>query len=134
MKRFLFISFLICVFAGCSTDEKETAAKNEINPYIGKWVQTSYKSSSTGTFIGQEDGTYIEFKSDRTFIFFLGGVFKETTTGTYGMDSDELVNNVTLKLNDGKEASISIYLEASNNIATFQFLLFNTGTYKFEKR
>lgn len=130
MKRLLF-ALLTCVLFGlisCSKDEEKT--KNYAEPFVGKWVQTAYKSSSTGTFIGQEDGTYIEFKANGTFTFFLGSVFNETTTGTYSAPYE---NHIILKPEGEKEATISVYdLEGSN--ATFHFLLFNTGTYKMQKR
>lgn len=130
MKRcyFILLAFFMLVIGGCSKDDNEP--KNYGEPFIGKWVQTAYKSSSTDTFIGQEDGTYIEFKADGSFIFFLGSVFNETTTGTYSIPYE---NHIVLIPEGEKEATISVYdLEGKN--ATFQFLLFNTGTYKFEKQ
>lgn len=130
MQKLLFslLACLLFVFSSCSKDEEKP--KNYAEPFIGKWVQTFYKSSSTGTFIGQEDGTYIEFKANGTFTFFLGSVFNETTNGTYSVPYE---NHIILKPEGEKEATISVYdLEGSN--ATFQFLLFNTGTYKMQKR
>lgn len=130
MKKFLF-GLLACLLLGlssCSKDEEKT--KDYAEPFVGKWVQTFYKSSSTGTFIGQEDGTYIEFKANGTFTFFLGSVFNETTTGTYSVPYE---NHIVLNPEGEKEATISVYDFEGNN-ATFQFLLFNTGTYKMQKR
>lgn len=128
MKKILLLSLAYCMLAitGCSKDEEPNYAE----PYIGKWVQTAYKASS-GAFIGQEDGTYIQFNADGTFIFFLGGVFNETTTGMYKMTS-----GISMELNISGETSkptIDFY-DVEGNTATVQFLFFNTGTYKMEKR
>lgn len=130
MQKLLFsiLACLLFAFSSCSKDEEKP--KNYAEPFVGKWVQTFYKSSSTGTFIGQEDGTYIEFKANGTFTFFLGSVFNETTNGTYSVPYE---NHVILKPEGEKEATISVSDLEGNN-ATFQFLLFNTGTYKMQKR
>ena len=130
MQKLLFglLTCLLLGFSSCSKDDEQ--AKNYTEPFIGKWVQTAYRSSSTGTFIGQEDGTYIEFKANGSFTFFLGGVFNETTTGTYSVPYE---NHIVLKPEDEKESTISAS-QFEGNTATFQFLLFNTGTYKMKKQ
>lgn len=129
MKNLYYLLIIyILAFAGCSKSE----TPNYAEPYIGKWVQTAYKSSSTETFIGQEDGTYIQFNANGTFTYFYSGwgAFNETTTGTYKMTSDmsmELsIPGETLK------ATIDFY-DVERNTATLQFLFFHSGTYKFKK-
>lgn len=117
---------------GCSSDDlpDEDSKKNEF--IYGRWIQTAFLSSSTNTFIGQEDGTYIDFKRNGTFEFFYSGwgAFNETTKGTFTIASEFLVN---LKLEDGTDATISIS-ERSGNKAEFQFLYMHTGRYKMEKQ
>jgi hypothetical protein len=131
MKWILSIA-LACMlaFAGCS---KEETPKDYAEPYVGKWVQTAYKSSSTGTFIGQEDGTYVQFNADGTFIHFYSGwgSFNETTTGTYKMTSD-----MSMELSipgETSKATIDFY-DVDGKTARVQFLQFYTGTYEFEKQ
>lgn len=130
MKQLFYLS-LACVLAlaGCSKEE----APNPAEPYIGRWVQTAYQSSSTGTFIGQEDGTYMQFNADGTFTHFYSGwgAFDETTTGTYKMTSD-----MSMELSipgESPKATIDFY-DVEGETARVQFLFFHTGTYMFEKQ
>lgn len=127
MKNLVLCLFAILLLVSCSKDDEP---KDYASNVYGKWVQTAYKSSSTGTYIGQEDGTYIEFKANGTFTFFLGSVFNETTTGTFSVPYE---NHIVLKPEGEKEATISIY-DLEGNKATFQFLFLNTGSYKMERR
>lgn len=124
---FLFITGLLVCFTSCSSDENEP---NYSEKYIGKWVQTAYESS-TGNFIGQEDGTYIEFRNNGTFTFFLGSVFNETTTGTYKMTS---ATSMELFI-EGETSKPTIdFYDVEGNTARVQFLFFHTGTYKMKKQ
>jgi hypothetical protein len=130
MKQLSYL-LLACAlaFTGCSKEE----APDHAEPYIGKWVQTAYRNSSTNSFIGQEDGTYVQFNADGTFTHFYSGwgSFNETTTGTYKMTSD-----MSMELSIAGEASKATvdFYDVEGNTETLQFLFFHTGTYKFEKQ
>lgn len=127
MKKVFFMLLAVIAFCGCSNEDEP----NHAEAIYGKWVQVSYKSS-TGGFIGQEDGTYIQFNQNGTFEFFYSGlgVFNETTRGTYKTPTSFVIE---LLKEDGTTAEITIN-QIEGNKATFHFLYLHNGTYKFERK
>lgn len=132
MKKALFILAVMLALFGCSSDSDNTTANN----VVGKWVQTSYRNTSTNSFIGQNDGTYFLFNADGTFTFYYSGwgSVNSTTMGKYKLSgSSSLPANLQLEYGN-ETGTISISTLDNDGNATFVVdgLLY-TGTYKFQK-
>jgi hypothetical protein len=95
MRKFLFFPVLLLLISSCSKDEDKQ--DNHFDKIIGKWFQMSYLNSDN-YFTPQEDGTYIQFNVDASFVYHKGGVINETLSGTYTMPSENVI-----KLNDGND-------------------------------
>lgn len=137
MRKLVLIMFASLFLLSCSKDDGGEAGDVSVNEVVGKWVQTYFRSRNTNTFIGQEDGTYILFKSDGTFTFFYSGwgSSNRTTTGKYKIPgSASLPAFVQLEYGDNETGTIDISTLDNEGNATFLVngLLF-TGTYKFKK-
>lgn len=129
MKKFLFMLVAVLCLFSCSSDDSNDDNLN----VVGKWVQTYYQNTGTGSFIGQEDGTYFLFNSDGSFTFFYSGwgALNETTTGKYRVEGFSLL----LEYGEGEKATIYITKLQENGEAVFSIdgLLY-TGVYKFQRR
>ena len=128
-----FVLLVVIVFTGCAAgDEPGTEESLLRDRLVGKWYQTEYKSPSTGTFIGQEDGSFLEFKSSGSFTYYYSGwgSFDETRTGTFSVSGLSLIN---LSLSDGSSGSITV-LDLEGSSATFQLHGIGAGTFKYVKR
>ena len=128
-----FVLFTVLVLSGCSAgDDPGTEEAGLRDLLIGKWYQVEYKSPSSGTFIGQEDGSFIEFKSSGSFTYYYSGwgSFDETQTGTFSVSGSSMVN---LSLSDGSSGSITV-LELEGAEATFRLSGIGAGTFKYVKR
>ena len=135
IKKVLFYIALISalILIGCTSGEEPGFEESSLrDQLIGKWYQTEYRSPSTGTFIGQEDGSYIEFKSNGSFIYFYSGwgSFNETQTGTFSVAGSSIVN---LSISDGSSGSITI-LDIEGSTATFQLFGIGSGILKYVKK
>lgn len=134
MKRILFALVAALALVACSSDDDNNGGVNEV---VGKWVQTYYKNSTTNSFIGQEDGTYLLLNSDGSFTFFYSGwgSSNETTTGKYRASSNSLPTSLQLEYGNGEKATIYISTIGNDGNATFSVdgLLY-TGVYKFQRR
>lgn len=140
MKNFfsILVLFSVILFSGCSSDDDE-GEKDYSKKVVGKWIQKSYKNGD-GSFTPQEDGTYLQFMANGTFTYFVGGVFQETTSGTYTMPFESII-----KLKDSNENAnhsspggdifeIEI-LEISGDKATFKITDgTSVSTSKYERR
>jgi len=131
MKKILSILCLclVVLFSGCSSDDEDEAT-NYSEKIVGKWIQKSYLNSG-GYFTEQEDGTYIQFRADGTFTFYLGSIFEETTNGTYSMPFESIIE---LKI-EGETTKPSITIsDLQNNKAKFRFALLHKGEYEMERQ
>lgn len=82
MKKIAFIILTLCLFASCSKESEEPVEVNTFDAVLGRWEQVSYLSSG-GYFVSQKDGSYYEFKTDKTFVKYTGTILNETKTGTF---------------------------------------------------
>lgn len=83
MKNIVLIVLAICLLTSCSKDSNEEAVEiNTFDTILGRWEQSSYLSSG-GYFISQKDGSYYEFKKDKTFLKYTGTILNETKTGSF---------------------------------------------------
>lgn len=135
MKKILVMLFAVLAFAGCSGSDDDSP--NAELGITGKWVQTYYRNSSTGSFIGQEDGTYFVFNADGSFVFFYSGwgALNSTISGKYVINgSASLPVFLELEYENGNKAKVDVLSLDANGEATFVIdgLLY-TGTYKFSK-
>lgn len=99
MRKLLFLPVLLLLISSCSKDEDKQ--DNYSDKIIGKWFQVAYLNSD-GYFTPQEDGTFIQFNADASFVYHIGGVVNESTSGTYTMPFENVI-----KLNDGNDKAHS---------------------------
>ncbi len=129
MKKILFLLFAVFAFAGCSgSDEGDVSGGFDV---VGRWEQTYFESKSTGTFIGQKDGTYFRFGSDGSFTFFYSGwgAINSTTAGTYKVEGYGFLRLTY----EGGTATVQILQLDESGEAVFLLDGLHTGTYKFRK-
>ncbi len=128
-----FVLLVVIVLTGCAAGDEPGAEEVGLHDrLVGKWYQTEYKSPSTGTFIGQEDGSFLEFKSSGSFTYFYSGwgSFDETQTGTFSVSGS---SRVDLLLSDGSSGSLAV-LQLEGSAATFVLSGIGAGTFKYVKR
>lgn len=134
MKKFIFALVAVLALVSCSSDDDEN---NGVNEVVGKWVQTYYQNTTTNSFIGQEDGTYLLLNADGSFTFFYSGwgSINRTETGKYRASSNSLPCYLQLECGNGEKATIDIFNIENDGNATFIIdgLLYN-GIYKFQRR
>ena len=128
-----FVLLVIVLASGCSSGDEPGAEEAGLRDLlVGKWYQVEYKSPSSGTFIGQEDGSFFEFKSSGSFTYFYSGwgSFDETQTGTFSVSGS---SRVDLLLSDGSSGSLAV-LQLEGSAATFVLSGIGAGTFKYVKR
>lgn len=108
--KFIIISIALFIgFVGCSSDSEEPEEINTYDEIVGKWTTTSYFSSG-GYFVGNDDGEFFDFKSDKTCVYFSGDVLNTYDYYEYGYSP----NSKAIALKHSKGWDLNIKVEFSN--------------------
>lgn len=112
MKKIAFIILTLCFFASCSKESEGPVEVNTFDTVLGRWEQVSYLSSG-GYFVSQKDGSYYEFKTDKTFVKYTGTILNETKTGSFEYNPQS--KSIRCDLGRGWYEVIQITFIDSNN-------------------
>lgn len=123
MKKLVLIILAICFLYSCSKDTLEPTDVYTFNDILGKWEQVSYLSSG-GYFVPQIDGSYYEFKSNKTFVKYSGLILNGTETGTFEFTPE--VKSIRCNFGQGWYEVIEIKL-INLQLAEFR-IMGNTGS------